>query len=267
MTLKKIRMPNAALKHGFKLGMLGVGTIAVLLAISLTLSGVHTMSASADNERQHTSNNDNGDHSQKNACPSQNFLNGPDKKSSTKILDISYTAKNDEDSGIVGYWGLDHFNEHLKVWQLTDGSFYALKTYNGLFVTPQGALSPQAGITQVESGFGNIVGGYTATFTGTFTPGTNPTSGNIGTFNYAGTTADVLKGTYGVGQTGATNAYDYTTSYFTNSASSPGVDNFAQPHWGWQYKLDDSLRSATSSNVWCNYNAADGGNSGDIVLP
>ena len=259
-------MPNGA-KHGFKLGILGA--ILVLLTMSPSLSGFHTVSASSEDiNKSYTIHNHNDYHSgNQNTCPSQKFLDDPDQKGSTRILNISFLVKNDEDSGLVGYWGLDHMNEHLQVWKLTYGSFYALKTYDGSFVTPQGALSPQAGTTQVESGFGNIVGGYTSTFTGTFTPGTNPTSGKIGPFNNDGTTADVLKGTYGAGQTGAPTSYDWTTSYFTNSASSPGVDNFAEPHWGWQYTLDDNLRSDGSSNVWCNYNAADGGNSGDIVLP
>jgi hypothetical protein len=207
--------------------------------------------------------------SHSNSCPSQKFLEGPDQKDAKRILDISYIAKNDEDSGLVGYWGLDHMKEHLQVWKLADGSFYALKAYQGLFVTPQGALSPGIGATQGESGFGYIVGGYTATFTGTFTPGTQPTRGSIGTFNYGGTTTDVLKGTYGNGQTGdpIPVPFDFTTSYFTNSASAPGVDNFLQPHWGWKYSLDDHLRSTGSTNLWCNYNTADGGNSGDIILP
>src|SRR5574337_423220 len=131
-------------------------------------------------------------------CPSQNFLVGPNIDGANKILDIKYTAQNDEDSGIDGYWALDHLVQHLKVWQLPNGTFYALKTYNGIFIVPQGGPNP-AGLAhnQTESAFGITTGGYVGTFTGTFTPGSQPTSGNIGIFNYGGTTSDVLLGTYG----------------------------------------------------------------------
>jgi hypothetical protein len=210
--------------------------------------------------------NDHDDHFKKNnICPSQSFLVGPGK-GATKILDITYTAQNDEDSGITtsatagGYWAIDHFDEHLIVWKLTDGSFYALKTYDGVFVVPTGGTNPGNGTkTQTESSFGSVHGGYVATFTGTFTPGTNPTRGNIGTFNYDGTMSDILQKIYS-SQTGAPNAYDWTTVYFSGLGSS-----FNESHWGWSYKLDSEFQSNTSVNQWCNYNSVDGGNSGDIL--
>lgn len=193
------------------------------------------------------------------SCPSQDFLVGPSVDGSKKILDISYTALNDEDSGLGSYWALDHLGQHLKVWRLPDGSFYALKTYTGIFMVPQGGPNP-GGLAhnQTESAFGSMEGGYVATFTGTFSPGSNPTSGNIGVFNYGGTTKDVLLGSYANGQTGPTSVYDYLSAYFA------GVQNFNETHWGFAYKLDPLFQSSSSVNQWCNYNGPDGGNSGNI---
>ena len=240
--------------------------IACVLVLSLMtsngLSGTNYIAnaSSHQDEKPHPSNNDQDDHHSKksNTCPSQSFLNEPHLEGATKILDVRYTVKNDEDSGVGGYWALDHFNEHLKVWQLTDGSFYALKTYDGIFAVPTGGLSPNATSIQTESAFGDIGGGYVGTFTGTFAPGSQPTSGNIGIFNFGGTMSDILLKTYGNGQTGAAPTFDWTTAYFS------GFNNFAEPHWGWSYTLDSEFQSNTSVNQWCNYNSVDGGNSGDI---
>ena len=240
--------------------------VACVLVLSLMtsngLSGTNYANAvPPHNDKPHPSPPDH--HKNGNICPSQSFLDEPHLKDATKILDITYTVQNDEDSGVGAYWALDHFNkEHVKVWQLPDGSFYALKTFDGIFVAPTGGANPGDGTqTQTESAFGKIKGGYVATFTGTFTPGTNPTSGNIGTFNYDGTMSDILKGTYST-QTGSPNPYDWLGTYFT---STNGFADFDQPHWGWSYTLDDKLQSSTSMNQWCNYNGADGGNSGDIL--
>ncbi len=199
-------------------------------------------------------------------CPTQAFLTKPSGPK-VLVLSITWTITNDEDSGISGYWALDHFSKTtLKVWSLQNGSFYVLRTYNGKFSTPQGAISPGIpAVTESESAFGTIKGGYVATFTGQFTPGANPTTGSIGTKDYGGSVADVLLGTYGNGpQTGSTSAYDWTSVYFTNvnSVEEPGQIHLT--HWGWAYELNAHLQSLTSTNEWCNYNLIDGGNSGDI---
>jgi len=193
-------------------------------------------------------------------CPSQSFLAPPSTEPRLLILSISWTIKNDEDSGISGYWALDHFTTTLKVWDIGGGNYYALKTYTGVFSTPQGAISPgSAAAAENESAFGTIQGGYVATFTGQFTPGSQPTTGSIGTKDYGGTLSDVLLGYYGNGQVGDTHPYDWTTAYFTN------VQSFSENHWGWAYLLNPVFHSAASINQWCNYNSADGGNSGDIL--
>jgi len=247
--------------------------LASVLVLSLMtsngLSGTNlTASASAfnhDDDHHHPILNGDHDHGNHNICPSQSFLVGPSGHGNSKILDVTYTILNDEDSGFTGYWGLDHITEHLTVWKLADGSFYALKTYDGIFVAPTGGLSPGAGLPQVESAFGDMTGGYVATFTAdTFSP-TLPTSGNIVVphNNFGGTMTDVLKGSYGNGQTGDSGTeFDWLGAYFT---STTGFADFAQPHWGWSYTLDKELQSNTSVNQWCNYNTSDGGSSGDIL--
>lgn len=196
-------------------------------------------------------------HGKRNSCPSQSFLADPHSKGAKQVLDISYIVQNDEDSGVGSYWALDHLNEHLKVWKLADGSFYAIKKFDGIFAAPQGALDPGTGTrVQNESSFGDITGGYVAVLNGTFAPGTNPVNGNIGTFNYDGTTSDILLGASN--SNGAPNPYDWTIAYFSTQSG------FTETHWGWSYTLDPEFQSSTSVNQWCNYNNIDGGNSGNI---
>lgn len=243
-------------------------TIACVLVLSIMtsngLGGTNYIAnaSSHQDEKPHPFNNDHDDHSKKNnICRSQIFLDEPHLKDATKILDITYAVQNDEDSGVGGtYWALDHFNaEHVKVWKLPDGSFYALKTFDGIFVAPIGGPNPGNNTkTQTESAYGDIKGGYVATFTGTFRPGTHPTSGNIGTYNYLGTMTDILSKNYH----GAPNPYDWLGTYFTSTTS---FADFNEIHWGWSYKLDSELQSSMSVNQWCNYNSVDGGNSGDIL--
>ena len=177
-------------------------------------------------------------------------------RGSTLILNIQHGVQNDEDSAVGGgYWALDYYTVHLQVWQTGTNSFYAMKTYNGIFQTPQGADSPQTPSSmEQQSAYGSFQGGYVATFTATsFNPLNYPTKGDIGTFNYGGTTADVLKGTSG---TGDTSPFSFLSAYFPGSAS------FTQPTWGWVYSLDQQFQSSTSVNTWCNFST---GNFGNII--
>jgi len=245
--------------------ILTAATISCLLVLSvITTSGILGNGSMANafstrDDKPHFGPNDHFDKRNIGTCPAQSFLTPPDVKGTKTILDITYLVQNDEDSGIGTYWALDRMHEHLTVWQLPNGTFYAIKQYNGIFITPQGATDPAGTTTQTESSYGTIVGGYTATFTGLFTPGTQPVRGDIGTFNYGGTVSDVLLNSYNAPQKGDPTPYDFTTAYFTNVGNS-----FTQPHWGWAYKLDPMFESSTSANQWCNYNTPDGGNSGNI---
>jgi hypothetical protein len=177
------------------------------------------------------------------------FVNGSVVPSgSVLVLNVTYKVKNDEDSGNVGYWALASYNKHLQVWQAPDGIFYAVARYNGKWKTFEGALSPGLGVAEARDARGTFHGGYTATFSGTFDPGTWKKRGNIGSFDFGGTKEDVLLGRYGAGQVGPATPFDVLARYF------PGYTGFAYVHWGWKYRY--------RSQTWNNF---DYGTTGDIV--
>jgi hypothetical protein len=149
---------------------------------------------------------------------------------SVLCLNITYKITNDEDSGNVGYWALDNYNKSVQVWQVPDGSFYAIAKYEG------------------KDGSGTFHGGYVATFTA---DSCTRAFGNVGSSDFGGTKADVLLGTYGAGQVGPTVSFDWT-SYF------PGFASFVQTSWGWTYKY--------RNQSWNNFDSGHGGTTGDIVF-
>ena len=178
----------------------------------------------------------------------KSFLNNRNvPHDSVLILDINYKVTNDEDSGFSGYWALDDYEKHIQIWKVPDGSFYAVVTYEGKFHTFAGALSPQNGVTETKDATGEFNGGYVATFRGTFSPAL-ATRGYVGTFDFGGTKADILLGTYGNGQTGSTTPFSYLGSYFK------GVDSFNEDPWGWTYQY--------KNQTWKNLSV---GSSGDIM--
>jgi hypothetical protein len=179
------------------------------------------------------------------------FLNaGGVPVGSVLVLDINLKVTNDEDSGFVGYWALDSYNKKVQVWQVPDGSFYAVVRYEGKWTTFAGALSPEVGALEVSDATGTFQGGYIATFTGAVNPAPAfKTRGSIGSFDFGGTEADILLGSYGAGQTGAVPNFDWVSTYFTGVGSS-----FTQPEWGWTYHY--------KSQAWSNF---DTGSIGDII--
>jgi hypothetical protein len=199
-------------------------------------------------------------------CPSQAFLSTSNVPSgSAKILRIHWTVKNDEDSGFDGYWALDHYSSTLTVWYVrSTNSYYGIQTFSGVFVSPEGAVSPGSttnpGNIESESIFGTLTGGIVFTFTGAFLGGPQ---GNLGTMNYGGTVSDVLLGYYSNGQKGDSSAYNPILAYFSGGTTT----NPAEPHWGFAYELNPIFHESNSLNQWCNYNTADGGSSGDIYVP
>ena len=165
------------------------------------------------------------------------------------ILNINYKVTNDEDSGNVGYWALDGYNKQVQVWQdpTNPNLFYVVARYTGNWNTFAGASSPGNGTPESKDAAGTFQGGYVATFSGTFNP-TLKTKGNIGSFDFGGTKADIILGTYGSGQTGSTVPFSYISAYFT------GVTNFNYIDWGWTYHY--------KGQTWNNYSS---GTTGDIV--
>ncbi|MCP8304090.1 MAG: hypothetical protein H3Z50_01255 [archaeon] len=141
---------------------------------------------------------------------------------------------------------MDNYNKHVQVWQAPDGTFYVVARYTGKWYTFAGALSPGAGVAQSKDAQGTFEGGYIATFTAT---GYTSAFGNIGTYDYGGTKADILLGTYGAGQTGPTTLFNFLSTYFT------GASPLTLISWGWTYHY--------KSQTWNNF---DYGTTGDIVV-
>jgi hypothetical protein len=189
----------------------------------------------------------------------------PGGRAQKTITGLTWKAVNDEDSGFVGYWAMDTYTSVLNVWEITAGAYagdyYFTQTFSGDFQTPQGATSPN-GTSELASGYGTLLGAEIGNITGaTFTvsPG-NLTSGNMGDLNYGGSVADLLLGSYGNGQTGDSNAYNWYATYFGNSGS-------ITYNWGFDYNLNaefttNSNGGSHSANQWCNW---DTGADGDIV--
>jgi len=110
-----------------------------------------------------------------------------------------------------------------------------------------GALSPGAGVVQGSDAQGVMNGGWVGTFT---VPAFTSAFGNIGTFDFGGTKADVMLGTYGT-QTGAIDAISVLNNYF------PGYGaTFNYVSWGWTYKY--------KNQKWINSDVL---TTGDIVIP
>jgi len=134
-------------------------------------------------------------------------IGGPPSGSrAASVLSLTWKAVNDEDSGFAGYWALDTYTTTLNVWHLNKGvykgDYYWEQTFSGVFQVPQGANSPgETGVTpnnvsEPASGYGTFLGGEEGFITPseTFTAGSHPVHGNLGTINYNGTVADLLKG-------------------------------------------------------------------------
>lgn len=168
----------------------------------------------------------------------------------TLVLTINYHVINDEDSGFVGYWALDHYSKTVQVYLVSTGTninnYCAWETYDGGWQTFAGALSPQAGITESRTGAGNFNGYLELLFTGTL-----KTSGtvNLSTKNYGGTSSDIILGSYGAGQKGPTSVYSWTNNFVTGFAGG------AEPIWGFFYYQGNSLG-------WTNAPTS----SGDIIV-
>ena len=207
--------------------------------------------------------------------PSLDFSANIHPSHSSKVMTLTWNVVNDEDSGFAGYWAMDTYTVSLTIWLLHDPPagqlYYWVASFtSGSFIVPVGGVSPgETGstpnaVSEPASGYGTLSGlefGYIAN-TESFAPGTNPTSGSLGTLNYSGSMSDVLLGTYGNGQTGDANAFNWYTAYF--SPGSAGDFSFGDGGngWGFTYNLNSAFTGATSVNQWCDFGA---GNYGDIV--
>lgn len=155
------------------------------------------------------------------------------------VINVTYEVINDEDFGWGSwYWALTNYMVRVQVWQLPDGSYFALKTYTGSFFVPQGALSPNVGTAEPENGHGRLDSYYTVSFTGTLNTALQ-LRGFIGTKDFGGSIDDILLGT---GGSGAPNGFNWIAEYF------PGYANRVFLTDVWTYKLCDG-KDATARNM------------------
>jgi len=159
----------------------------------------------------------------------------------TLVVDVSWIVLNDEDYRWgSGCWALDNGMMAVQVWQLPDNSYVGIKTYNEMFYTPKGALSPVVGTVEPKNGYGTMNAQYIVSFTGTLATGVK-TTGCLGVKNYGGSVADIL----GAGN-GAPSGYSWRSAYFSASA------NVIYRSDSWTYKLCDDKTATARSLVETN---------------
>lgn len=164
------------------------------------------------------------------------------------VLNIVQKVINDEDSGYNGYWAIDNYNRHVQVWQMpSENCYYVIARYDGKWIDVINAPSPGIGTLEKTAVTGTYEGGYIGTFsaTGLATPSL-PFFGNIGTFDYHGTTSDVLA------QTHLITPFNYRTTYFT------APTDLYYINWGWTYHY--------RSQTWNDFANVPQASSGDIVV-
>jgi len=177
----------------------------------------------------------------------------------TQVVNVNFAVLNDEDSGNNGYWALDAYLEQLQVWQDPNvpTNYYATISTLGLFTTYKGDCSPGAGVVEPKTGFGIVQGNLFGefSFTGTISS-SPPASGFLGIFNYGGTQADLLKCTYGNGQTGNSGPAPYNNFYWWQNVYFPGYTGFTTPSspslpggWSWTYHYGTQVATDAATNT------------------
>jgi hypothetical protein len=105
------------------------------------------------------------------------------KASGPAVVNVQYTYTS-PDSGLGGNdWANDTINRQLQIWKVADGIYCASVKDQGSFVTLAGTSPGNTGT--VSAGItGKLKGGYTTTpLTGTLDP-SQPTRGNLGSFDH-----------------------------------------------------------------------------------
>jgi hypothetical protein len=176
--------------------------------------------------------------------------------SGDKLLNIVYKITNSVDSGTgtnqygTSWWATIDYVAQVQVVQLDSNQFCATVKDEGSFESVGGdgpgcANDSNCGQPEgkLEAGvIGTFHGGYTQTFTGTFSPGGNRTKGSIGTFDHACDPSVASGGCDGAGVT------RWLGLYFTGVAGF----NFDE-WWGWVYH-------AGKNGTWVNAIDGDDGN-------
>jgi hypothetical protein len=146
----------------------------------------------------------------------------------TLVLNVRYRVLNDVDTGSGGAnWAFDTYARTVRVWRKASGRFCSASTYAGTFTTIAGA-SP-AGTATIPAGIrGTLRGSSTTTFKGTFVPGDHFTRGDLGTKDFACTSADRK------GQCAGT--FDWLSTYFT---SGDNFKSFRYTRYAFTYKATE----------------------------
>jgi hypothetical protein len=147
------------------------------------------------------------------------------------VLNVRYHVQNDVDTGVKGNnWAFDDYLRTVRVWRKKSGRHCAASIYTGTFMTIAGA-SP-GGTTTIPGGIrGTLRGAATTTFRGRFTPGTQPTRGDLGTKDFACLSTD-RKGD-------CSGTYDWLAAYFT---SADGFKSFRYVRYSFTYRATDGGR-------------------------
>jgi hypothetical protein len=201
----------------------------------------------------------------------------------TQVVNIVYTVQNDEDTGIYGYWALDNYQVNLQVWSLGSNQYQFVAQYKGTFTTFNGDLSPQTGTTESScpstGATGTLIGQIVGTFTATTFDPDGPLSntqltsfGTIATpFNFGGTQADLLLGTYSK-QSGDPTYNSATKIGYTDVVGLyfPGYSNLNNQEWGFTYNYGNTVIQSglnagqpDMNHIWNNNSAL---NTGDIIV-
>lgn len=148
-----------------------------------------------------------------------------------QVVNVHFTLQNDPDSGFAGNnWATDTIDRQLRIFQVADG-YCAVVTDHGTFVTlagtsPSGASDVTAGVT------GELEGGYVTSIASGPLDGSQPTHGDLGTFD-------------------ALSSHPSFATYDSNWDV-----NLAQ--WGWIYH-------AGKHGTWLNQDDVAAADSGDIT--
>jgi hypothetical protein len=149
----------------------------------------------------------------------------------TLVLSVHYRVQNDVDTGVRGNnWAFDTYTRTVRVWRKAPGRFCSASTYSGTFSTIAGA-SP-GGKTTIPAGIrGTLRGSSTTTFRATWTPGLQPTRGDLGTKDFACTSADQKGDCAGT--------FDWLAAYFT---SQDAFKSFKYVRYEFLYKATEGGR-------------------------
>ena len=149
----------------------------------------------------------------------------------TIVMNVQYRVANDLDTGVRGNnWAFDSYTRAVKVWRKRSGRYCAASTYTGTFSTIAGP-SP-GGTTTIPAGIrGTLRGTSTTTFKGRFAAAGQPTRGDLGTKDFACTSAD-RKGD-------CAGTFDWLSAYFT---SADAFKSFKYVRYDFTYKATEGGR-------------------------